>query len=221
LKAKRGVVAALGEFKRDETVFEALQPIARRDRSWFVEGEANRSIGKLRVPAALETILGNIGRSSFRQVVRIGCIDGLVELRDEAGFDAIAACARYGEPFQARPSAVSALARLGEHFPQRKRALGQQIAEFLRDRDFRVRIAAANALRTLKADEQVPALEAMAARELDGRGVRVAREVAGVLRKGANTEEEVRTLRDDFEKLREENARLRDRLERIEAAGSR
>jgi hypothetical protein len=45
----------------------------------------------------------------------------------------------------------------------------------------------------------------------------VAREVAGVLRKGANTEEEVHALRDDFEKLREENARLRDRLERIEA----
>jgi aminopeptidase N len=112
---------------------------------------------------------------------------------------------------------VGALARLGEHFPERKRPLGEQIAEFLRDPDFRVRIAAANALKTLKAGEQIPALEAMAARELDGRAVRVAREVAGILRKGASTDEEVRSLRDDFEKLREENARLRDRLERIEA----
>jgi hypothetical protein len=41
--------------------------------------------------------------------------------------------------------------------------------------------------------------------------------VAGVLRKGANTDEEVSALRDDFEKLREENGRLRDRLERLEA----
>jgi aminopeptidase N len=150
-------------------------------------------------------------------VVRVGCLDGLVELRDEAGFDEIARCARYGEPFQARATAVGALARLGEHFPERRRPLGEQIAEYLRDPDFRVRIAAANALRTLKAHEQVPALDAMAARELDGRAVRVAREVAGVLRKGANTDEEVSALRDDFEKLREENGRLRDRLERLEA----
>ena len=217
LKARRGVVAALGEFHGDETVFEALRPIARRDRSWFVEAEANRSIGKLRLPASFEVIRGNIDRPSFRQVVRVGCIDGLVELRDDAGFELIAGCARYGAPFQARAVAVGALARLGEHFPERKRPLGDQIAAFLRDPDFRVRIAAANALRTLKAADQVPALEAMAARELDGRGVRTAREVAGVLRKGINTDDEVRALRDDFEKLRDENSHLRDRLERIEA----
>ena len=217
LKAKRGVVAALGEFRGDATVLAALTPLARRDQSWFVEAEACRSIGKLRLPGSLEVLQANIDRSSFRQVVRIGCIDGLVELRDEAGLEIIARVARYGEPFQGRTPAVGALARLGQYFPERKKLLGEQIAEFLDDPDFRVRIAAANALKTLKDDSQVAALDRMAARELDGRGVRMARENAIALRKGAGTDDEIRKLRDEFESLRDENSKLKERLATLEA----
>ena len=95
--------------------------------------------------------------------------------------------------------------------------LGEEIAAFLEDRDFRVRIAAANALKTLDDPSQAPALDRMAARELDGRAVRMARENSLALRKGARTEDEVRRLREEFEKVREENARLRDRIEKVEA----
>jgi aminopeptidase N len=211
------VVAALGEFHGDEAVFEALAPLARRDSSWFVEAEACRSIGKLRLPGSYDVLTAQFDRPSFRQVVRVGCIDGFVELRDERAFALFERAARYGEPFQARPPAVGAMARLGQFFPERKKVLGERIASYLDDRDFRVRIAAANALKTLGDASQVPALERMAARELDGRGVRMARENALALRKGAATDEEIRKLRDEFEKLREENAKLRDRLERLEA----
>ncbi|WBL37575.1 HEAT repeat domain-containing protein [Tepidiforma flava] len=216
-RARRAVVAALGEFRGDEAVLEALRPFARRDASWFVEAEACRSIGKLRLPGSFDVIAAQFDRPSFRQVVRVGCIDGLVELRDERGFDLLRRAARYGEPFQARPPAVGGLARLGQFFPERKKPLGEEIAEFLLDPDFRVRIAAADALKTLGDASQVPALEKMAARELDGRGVRMARENALALRKGAATDDEVRKLREEFEKLREENTKLRDRLERLEA----
>jgi aminopeptidase N len=216
-KARRGVVAALGEFRGDQTVFEALAPLARRDQSWFVESEANRSIGKLRTTNSFEAIAANINRPSFRQVVRVGCLDGLVELRDERGFQLIADCARYGAFPQSRAASVGALGRLGEFFPDRKRPLGEQIVEFLRDPDFRVRIAAMNALKTLKDASQAAALEQMAARELDGRAVRIARENAGILRKGVDTASEVRALRDDFERIRDENAKLRDRIDRIES----
>ncbi len=219
-KARRGVVAALGAFRGDEEVLEALAPFARRDQSWFVEAEANRSIGKLRLPGSFDVLAANFDRPSFRQVVRIGCIDGLVELRNEAGLSLLSRAAQYGQPFQSRPPAVGALARLGLFFPDRKKALGEEIAEFLEDPDFRVRIAATNALKTLKDESQVGALEKMAARELDGRGVRMARENALALRKGAATDDEVRKLREEFEKLRDENAKLRDRLEKLEVTKS-
>ena len=217
LKAKRAVVAALGEFRGDTTVFDALVPIARRDRSWFVEAEACRSIGKLRLEDSFEILKRNIDRASFRQVVRVGCIDGLVELRREAGLELLSRVAKYGEPFQARTPAVGALARLGLFFPARKKLLGEEIASYLEDPDFRVRIGATNSLKTLKDDSQVAALDRMAARELDGRGVRMARENAIALRKGAGTEDEVHKLREEFEKIRDENSKLKERLTVLEA----
>ena len=219
-KARRGVVAALGEFRGDREVLEALTPLAKRDQSWFVEAEANRSIGKLRLPEGFDVLAANVERPSFRQVVRAGCIDGLVELREEAGLAVLSRVARYGQPFQGRPPAIGALARLGQFFPDRKKVLGEEIAGYLEDPDFRVRIAASNALKTLKDDSQVAALDRMAARELDGRGVRMARENAIALRKGASTDDEVRKLRDEFEKLRDENTKLKDRLEKLEALRS-
>jgi aminopeptidase N len=217
LKARRAVVAALGEFRGDEAVLAALEPRARRDQSWYVEGEANKSAGRLRLPGSLDVIRANFGRRSFREAVRIGCVDGLVELRDERGFGLLLEAARYGEPWQARGPAVGGLGRLGELFPERRKQTGNEIEPFLRDPDFRVRVAAANALKTLGEPSFAPALDDMASRELDGRGIRVAREAALALRKGAETAEEVKNLREQFEQLREENAKLRGRLDRLEA----
>ena len=219
-KARRAVVAALGEFRGDEGVFAALVPFARRDASYFVESEANKSIGKLRLPGSMDVLKASIMRPSYREIVRQGCINGFVELREEAGLDEILAAARYGAPAQARQVALGALGRLGQYFEGRKKELGETVARFTDDPDFRVRIAAANALVTLHAADQVEALERMAAKELDGRAVRTAREAAGKLRKGGETTSEIKALREDFEKLREQNGELRDKVDRLEARTS-
>ena len=65
------------------------------------------------------------------------------------------------------------------------------------------------------------ALDRMAARELDGRGVRMARENAIVLRKGAGTDDEIHKLREEFEKARDENAKLKERVTILEATANR
>ncbi|MGK2964503.1 MAG: M1 family aminopeptidase [Tepidiformaceae bacterium] len=217
-KARRAVVAALGEFRGDADLLPALRPLAMKDASWFVEAEANRSIGKLRVEGAFEVIAANIGRDSFQQAVRVGCVDGLAELRDERGFDLIAATASYGIPPRARPFALAALARLAPHVESRKREAAELIATYLDDPDFRMRIAAANALKAVRDPDFAGRLDQMAGRELDGRGIRVAREAAAALRKGATPSDELKRLRDEFEGIRDENARLRARLEKLESA---
>ena len=217
LKARRGVVAALGEFRGDQAVFEALRPLARGAQSWFIEAEANRSIGKLRVAGSYDAIVASIDRRSFREIVRQGCIDGLVELRDVRGLEVIGRCAGYGEPWQARAVATGALARLAVFHDGQKKPTGDRLVELLRDPDFRVRIAASTALKTLGDASFAGEVADMASRELDGRAVRMGRENAAALRKGASTSDEVKSLRDEFEKLRDENARLRDRVEKLEA----
>ncbi len=216
-KARRAVIAALGEFRGEETVFEAVAPFARRDRSWFVESEAHRSIGKLRVARSFDLLVAGMKRESFRQVVRQGCIDGFVELRDERGLAELTAAATYGAAQNSRAPATGAIGRLGAHFEARKADLGESLSLLLDDPDFRVRMAAARALRALKDPSAATQLDRMASRELDGRAVRAARQAALDLRKGAETTSEVKNLRDDFEKLRDENTKLRDRLERLEA----
>jgi HEAT repeat protein len=188
-------------------------PIARRDASWHVEGEANRSLGKLRVEGAFEAISANMDRSSFRQVVRGGCIDGLVALRDERAVDPVLRAARYGEPFQSRPVAIRALARLAVRFEPRRKEISDALVDYLRDPDFRVRLAAANALKTAGNGEHAAELDAMRDRELDGRAVRVARQTSSALRKGETVPEEVRKLRDELEELRRDHQKLSERLE--------
>jgi aminopeptidase N len=197
-------------------VFEAVLPLARRDRSWFVEAEAHRTIGKLRVVGSFGVLVAGMARDSFRQVIRQACIDGFVELRDERAFEHLFAAASYGAPQQSRQFAVGAIGRLGQFFEGRQKALSDELLPLLDDADFRVRVAAANALKALKEPSVAAALDRMAARELDGRGVRAARDAALTIRKGPSTESEVRNLRDEFEKLKAENATLRERVEKLE-----
>jgi aminopeptidase N len=220
-KARRAVVAALGEFRGDRAAFEGIRPLAARDASWFVEAEAHRTAGKLRVDGAFELIERGMARRSFREVVRQGCIDGLVELREARGLALLEAAARYGEPAQARAPAVTAIGKLAGMLDGQRASAADTVAGFLRDPDFRVRVAAAGALRELRADNHLGELDAMAARELDGRGVRAAREAALQIRKGLDVPAELKGLREEFEQLKGENTRLRERLEKVEAARAR
>ncbi len=216
-KARRGVIVGLGSFKGDEAVLAALKPIAAKDQSYYVEAEANRSIGKIRCAGSFEAIASNFNRRGFREVVRVGCIDGLVELRDERGLELLRQAAKYGAPTQARRWAALALGRLAKHLPDHCDPVGEELVDLLKDPDYRVRAASANGLREIGDPSHAGALDDMARRELDGRGVRAARLAAQELRKGGTTAEETQALRKEFEELRLENAKLKERLGKLEA----
>ena len=63
------------------------------------------------------------------------------------------------------------------------------------------------------ADVEVPAAASVADRPT----TQNAREAALNIRKGTDTTAEVKALRDDLEKLRDENRALRDRVTKVEA----
>ncbi len=212
-KARRAVVAALGEFK-DEVVAEAAaRLLSQGDESYFVEAEAARTLGKTRSPKAFDALQRALEKDSFLEVIRTAAIDGLAQLRDERGLAIAKAWAGYGKPEQVRGAAVAAVARLGED----KKETTEFLTEFLPDPALRVRMRAAEALESLGDGKAVGALEEQAHRELDGRSKRRMREAAASLREGAKGKEEARRLRDDFEKLTEDNKGLRDRLDKLEA----
>ena len=211
-KARRAVVAALGEFK-EEAVVEALRPFLGSDESYFVEAEAARTIARTKSPEAFELVSGVLGRPSFQEVITTQAFSGLGELKDERAIPLAKEWAAYGKPSRAREAALTCLGKLGEG----KHDVVEFVIDHIEDPWLRVRSNAVGALKELKDDRAIPALSRRIPRELDGRVVRLCREAIASIREGKDRGEDVNNLRRDLEALQEDNRKLKDRLDKLES----
>lgn len=211
-KARRAVVKALGEFRDEDAAKALIGVLDEGDPSYFVEGEAARSLGKTRSPKAFDVLKKNLRKESFNETIRIGVLDGYAELRDPQAIPIIIEWTRYGKPHLAREAATKALGKLGEGKPE----VTDHLTHLLDDPWFRVRLEATVALGELLDPKAINALERLIERELDGRVKRRAREAVRKIQAGREASDEFRRLREDVDKLREENRQLKERLDRIE-----
>lgn len=211
-KARRAVVKAVGEFRDEEAAKSLIGILDEGDPSYFVEGEAARSLGKTRSPKAFDVLKKNLRKESFNEVIRIGVFDGYAELRDTQAVPIIIEWTRYGKPHLAREAATRALGKLGEGKPE----VTDYLAHLLDDPWFRVRLEAAVALGELLDPKALGALERLIERELDGRVKRRAREAVRKIQAGREASDEFRRLREDVDKLKEENRQLKERLDKLE-----
>ncbi len=212
-KARRAVVKALGEFKDEDSAKTLIGVLEEGDASYYVEGEAARSLGKTRSPKAFDILKKNLRKESFNDVIRNGVFDGFAELKDTQATPIVIEWTRYGKPHTAREGATKALAKLGEGKPE----VVDHLNRLLDDPWYRVRIEACIALGELLDPKAIPALERLVDRELDGRVKRRGREAILKIRAGREASSEFKRLRDDVDKLREENRQLKERLEKLEA----
>ncbi len=216
-KARRAVVKALGEFRDEDSAKVLIGVLDEGDPSYFVEGEAARSLGKTRSPKAFDVLKKNLRKESFNETIRIGVLDGFAELKDPQAIPIVVEWTRYGKPHFAREAATKALGKLGEGKPE----VTDHLTHLLDDPWFRVRLEAAVALGELLDSKAIAALERMVEKELDGRVKRRAREAIRKIQAGREASDEFRRLRDDVDKLREENRQLKERLEKLEASGEK
>jgi aminopeptidase N len=216
-KARRGVVRALGEF-RDERAAEALERVLNEgDASYYVEAAAAAAIGKTRSQRAFPALERSLTKDSMNDVIRGGVFDGFAELKDERAVTIATDWSRYGKPANARGAATSALGRLGELLPDhRKEDVVDHLIDLLDDSWFRSQQSAIGALQSLKASKAVPHLERTAQRALDGRVVRSARLAAQSIRGAGDKGDEVKKLREEVDKLTDENRGLKDRHDKLE-----
>ncbi len=215
-RVRRAIVRALGEFREERCVAALLGHLAK-DASSLVEAESARSLGKTRSPRAFDALSAAVGRPAHQDAIAVGCLDGLGELRDARGLPIAIEWAAAGRPPYARRAACVAIAKLGEG----KQVAREALEFLLSDADFRARSAAARALAALKDPDAIGALDAALGRESEARVVRALRETLRDLREGRTRTDEVSHLRDDLDKLRQENRTLLDRLEKLEAAQGR
>jgi len=209
-KARRAVAEALGEFRGDEPC-RALEPLLASDKSYFVEAEAAKSIGKTRSSRAFDQLSRAMRKTSFNDVVRVHALAGYGELGDERAIAIALEWTSYGRSIFARRAAIAALAEFGD----RRKDVVDAVIALLHDKQLRVRLAAVDALGKMNAAAALHELDHLATLDVDGRLASAAVEAAQKIRAGTAQSDELRRLRQDVDELRAANAKLQERLAEV------
>jgi aminopeptidase N len=218
-KARRAVVNALGNFKDEET-FHALRPVVDKDASYFVEAEAVHSISRTKTEAAFSVLESSLEKDSFNDIIRCKALEGFGELDDERALPILYEHSRYGKPELVRAQALRTLGKMGKSRPT-NREIPETICDAFQSpsvpRSFRAKLAAIQALETLNREETTQALKRVAETELDGRLVRNAKLAIRKIEKGKDKGEAIQKLEKRLDEFAEENKKLKDRLDKLEA----
>jgi aminopeptidase N len=227
-RARRAIVDALGSFRapeQPELAERAASVLAgvlkKGDASYHVEGAAASALGRTRASGAFEQLTAALDRPSWNEIIRSNIFQGLAALGDPAAADVLAEWVDRSKPIQARAAAANAMGALGSDHRLDTGAARQRLIDALigalDDPWPPVRATAARALAKMRETSALGALDQMASRELDGMLIRAARLAAKTIREGKGPGDEARQLRTDLDEVREENRKLRERLETLEA----
>ncbi len=230
-RIRRAIAAALGNFA-DDVAAETLSSYLNDgndgeggagDRSYYVQANAASALGKTRQPGTRETLTGVIGRPSHNDVITAAAVTGLGATRDPEAFATILEQTEWGGSEAARRAACAALPTLAPYLEAADRTrIRERLEELLDDGMLRVRRASIAALQALGDAAAVPALGALAARELPGSRIRRQTRLAVRTIEGrADRSDEATRLKDEVEKLHQANQELSDRLTALEARNGR
>lgn len=225
-RARRAVVEALGSFHRDPKVAGALLALAAKgDPSVYVEAAVGEALARTRDPRAFEVLARMLRAKATRsseETLRTAALRGLAELPDLRGLELALAHAGPDERRSVRAAAIEAAGRLAgrKECPEETRqAVAERIAGILEDSNAALKSAAIGALRDMGAEKALPALEALARHDPREDLRERAHEAAAKIRAGAPPDAEMARLREDLKTYAEENRKLRERLDRLEARG--
>jgi aminopeptidase N len=217
-KARRAVVRALGEFRGNTAAATALiELLARGDESYFVEAEAARALGRTRDPRAFQNLVALLDRPSHLDVIRVNTLGALAELRDQRAIDIVRAWCSYGRPPRARHAAVGALAKIAELGEPHKTAILDFLLTMAEDPDFALRLRLPGVFEQIGDVRALGVLRRLEERELDGRIRRRARDAIASINEGRSRGDDVARMREELDRLREENRKFEERIAKLEA----
>ncbi|MBE7505465.1 MAG: M1 family metallopeptidase [Planctomycetia bacterium] len=221
-KARRAVVEALGNF-RDETKVEAalLKLVQDGDASYRVEAAAISSWADVCQDEPSEMLETLLTRESDGEIIRSAVIEALGRHGEPGVIDLLTEWAEPDKDNRCRAAAVRAIAeaatRIGVDEEAQEFAV-ETILTCLHRGSRRLQVSALEALGSMgsAAKAALPELDRYA--EIGQPRVRTrAAEMAKKIRAGDSTGKGTGELRDEVAKLKKENRRLLDRLEKIEA----
>lgn len=210
-KARRAVIKAMGEFKKEETL-ELLRPVLQKDESYFVESEAATAIGKTKSRLAIPILKKATLTDTFQNVVAQGAIAGLKEFPGEKEIaDFLVEKSRYGNYHRVREAATFALGKFAD-----SHAVVDHLKSLLTDKWFRVRINACRALADAELTKTIPDLLWVAEHDIDARVKRVAEECINIIKDATKKPKEVAQMRDEIDSIKSKNLELLQNVDRLE-----
>jgi aminopeptidase N len=151
------MVIALGEFKDNKEVLAKLQSVAAQDESYRARAAALQAIGKLKAPDALATLNAAIAADSPDDFLRNAALRALGPLGDDKAVPVLREWVAIGKPLPTRSAAIASLGSLDKE----NKEITMQLASFLSEPHFPVRMAALFALGARHDATALPALEAL------------------------------------------------------------
>ena len=149
------IVTALGNFKEDEVVEAKLESIAHEDLSYRARSAALQAIGRLRSPNSLATLQAAVAADSPDGFLRNSALRALGALGNDRAVPLLLEWAAPGKPIESRAAAINSLGRLEKE----NKDITKQIAVYLSEAHFPVRMASVYALGSRGDASAIPALE--------------------------------------------------------------
>jgi aminopeptidase N len=149
------IVTALGNFKEDEAIAAKLESIARDDSSYRARSSALQAIARSKSPNALATLQTAVAGDSPNGFLRNAALRAFGPLGDDQAVPLLLEWAAAGKPIESRTAAINSLGRLEKD----NKDITRQVAAYLSEPHFPVRMASIFALGSRGDASAVPALE--------------------------------------------------------------
>ncbi|MGC9135839.1 M1 family aminopeptidase [Caldivirga sp.] len=222
-RVRRAIVEALGNFKGNRDVAKVLASVlVNSEESYYVRSNAAEALGKLGIRDYFSELVKALDYPSHNNVITQGALRGLAELGGDEAIEVLLKYTQLGYPTLVRATAAQLLGKFVDN-----RRVYDRLMELLRDQYMRVASAALSAVEYSMDPRFLGILDSIAsgtapgfiAAELSGRFRRYARDIAVKIREQLSKGAEYARLREEVERVREEQRRLMDRVSRLEAKG--
>jgi aminopeptidase N len=151
------IVSALANFKDDAAIVAKLNAIAGDDSSYRARAAALQALGRLKAPGAFATLDAAVATDSPDGFLRNAALRSMGPLGDDKAVPLLLKWSAPGKPIDSRNVAIASLARLQKD----NKDITKQIATYLNEPHFPIRMASIFALGARGDASAVPALEAL------------------------------------------------------------
>ncbi len=204
-RTRRALAEALGNFK-EERARSLLVQLLKEDESPYVRCEAALSLAKSWSDGAFPLLKEAMKAHSPNETLAEACLDAMGKLKDEAIKDTIRENLAYGKPTRIRIGALKAIKGRGHALDEEVPLLKEIL---LKDKEFRVRQYLVSKLLPHLGDRRlIEAVQESWRTDRDPRIKRRALELYYELSKAADVSATISKLREEVEKLKEQNREL-------------